>query len=173
MEKKNATVLVVVVGVLALLFGCVLGALAGGTAAYLLAAPRDSRIQGPALRITPEFQIPTIPDMPVVPGERMGAVYALVTVVTPGSPAEEAGIQVGDVITRFDGDLLDPEGPVTMITAYEPGDIISITVQRGTEELDLELTLGDNPSAPGKAWLGITYQAVSGGMERFMRPDGE
>lgn len=173
MEKKNATVLVVVVGVLALLFGCVLGALAGGSAAYLLAAPRDSRIEGPALRITPEFQIPAIPEMPVIPGDRIGAVYALVTVVTPGSPADEAGLQVGDMITRFDGDEMDEEGPVTMITAYEPGDRISITVLRGTEELELPLTLGENPDAPGKAWLGITYQAVPGGMERFMRPDRE
>ena len=32
-------------------------------------------------------------------------IYALVTVVTPDSPAERAGIQVGDMITRFDGQL--------------------------------------------------------------------
>jgi membrane-associated protease RseP (regulator of RpoE activity) len=177
MEKNNATVLLIVVGVLALLVGCTFGVLVGGAAAYMISSTvtESSVIEPPVeppLRITPQYKVPGIPMTPVMP-DRMGSVYALVTVVTPGSPAERGGIQVGDMITRFDGEELQDEGPVTMITAYEPGDRIIVTVQRGTDELELDVTLGENPNAPGSAWLGITYQAISGDMERFMRPDRE
>ncbi len=174
MEKKNAIVLVVVVGVLALLVGCVGGALAGGVASYFIASRTDtSQIEQPVPRITREYQVPVVPRTPVVPEFRMETVYALVTAVTPDSPADRAGIQIGDMITQFDGQELPEAGPAALITDYAPGDRITVTVLRGAGELDLAVTLGENPDAPGRAWLGITYQAIPGNMQRFGWPDQE
>jgi len=114
-----------------------------------------------------------VPRTPVVPEFHMETVYALVTAVTTGSPADRAGIEVGDMITQFDGQELPEAGPAALITDYAPGDRITVTVLRGADELDLAVTLGENPNSPGKAWLGITYQAVPGHMQRFGWPDQE
>ena len=161
------------VGVLALLVGCV-GGLAGGVASYFVASRTESsQIEQPVPPITREYQAPIVPRTPVIPEFRMETVYALVTAVTTDSPADRAGIQVGDMITQFDGQELPEAGPAELITEYAPGDRITVTVLRGTDELDLAVTLGENPDTPGKAWLGITYQAIPGNMQRFGWPDQE
>ncbi len=174
MEKNNAIVLIVVVGVLALLVGCVGGALAGGVASYFIAERAEtSQIEQPTPGIRREFRVPIVPRTPAVPELRMDSVYALVTAVTTDSPADRAGIEVGDMITQFDGQELPEGGPAALIKDYAPGDRITLTVVRGTDELDIAVTLGENPNSPGKAWLGITYQAIPGNMQRFGWPDQE
>ncbi|MGK5500904.1 S1C family serine protease, partial [Streptomyces sp. URMC 125] len=63
--------------------------------------------------------------------------------ITPGGPADRAGLQPGDVITRLDGVSID-SGPtlISEIWAHEPGEKISLTYQRDGKETETELTLG-------------------------------
>ncbi|MFH0249444.1 S1C family serine protease, partial [Streptomyces chitinivorans] len=63
--------------------------------------------------------------------------------VTPGGPADKAGLKPGDVITKLDGVSID-SGPtlISEIWAHEPGEKVSITYLRGGKQNKAELTLG-------------------------------
>jgi S1-C subfamily serine protease len=75
-------------------------------------------------------------------GDKIGA---RIEGVTPGGPAEKAGIKVGDIITRFNGTALggaraddeDQSGPGTKLVelahALEPGDTVQIEYRRGND----------------------------------------
>ena len=63
-----------------------------------------------------------------------------------GEPAAEAGIQPGDVIVALDGQQIDAENAFSeVLYAHEPGETVPVTVQRGDEQLEIRLTLGERP----------------------------
>jgi serine protease Do len=68
---------------------------------------------------------------------------AKIAYVNPGSPAEEAGIQVGDVITRFDG---KPLGDFDMLSravrARQPGDRVRVELLRDGRTIRVDVTIG-------------------------------
>jgi putative serine protease PepD len=67
--------------------------------------------------------------------------------VNAGSPAERAGVQVGDVVTEVDGDRIDePEDIATAIADGKPGDRITMRVRRNGQERQLDVTLGNRPA---------------------------
>lgn len=69
---------------------------------------------------------------------------ALVMEVAADSPAEAAGLQVGDVITAVEGDAVDARRTLAeRISAYDPGDTVALTVLRAGETLDIEVVLGE------------------------------
>ena len=68
--------------------------------------------------------------------------------VSPGGPAEAAGLQDGDVIVEFDGKAVsDSTQLIVDIRSMQPGDEVSITVQRGGSTEDLTITLGSDSSS--------------------------
>ena len=74
--------------------------------------------------------------LPVTP--RVSAYYdlgvdsgALVTEVIPESPADRAGVEVGDVILSFNGGRLEEEPPLGMMMACYADHIIAMEVRRG------------------------------------------
>ncbi len=72
---------------------------------------------------------------------------ALVGSVTAGSPAGEAGVQTGDVVTAIDGKPITGSGDlVAAIAAKDPGDAAKLTVRRGSGTHTLIVTLGTQPS---------------------------
>lgn len=76
-------------------------------------------------------------------GERAGA---LLTEVEAGSPAEQAGLRVDDVVTAVDGqDVSSMIDLVARVTTGRPGDTVSVTVVRGGDETELSVTLGTAP----------------------------
>ncbi|GAA3230842.1 S1C family serine protease [Actinocorallia longicatena] len=65
--------------------------------------------------------------------------------VTPGGPADKAGLKGGDVITAFDGKAMaTPEDLIGAITSHNPGDKVKITFKRGNQEQTVEVTLGSS-----------------------------
>lgn len=58
------------------------------------------------------------------------------------SPAYDAGLRDGDVITAVNGETVTPADFADTITAFAPEDVIIITVDRDSESLDFEVTLG-------------------------------
>lgn len=84
---------------------------------------------------------------------------ALVLDVTEDSPADTAGLKIGDMITHVDGEEIGEENDLAEIVgSHEPGEIITITIQRsGEDPQDLEVELGEHPDDADKAYLGIRY----------------
>jgi S1-C subfamily serine protease len=107
---------------------------------------------------------------------------AEVTEVIAGSPAEMAGLQVGDVIIGVEGEKIGQDvGLADLIQTYAPGDKVILEVQSaGAEETrEVSITLGENPDNPGQAYLGVGYRMGSPttvgpeSMPRFFFHNGE
>jgi S1-C subfamily serine protease len=63
--------------------------------------------------------------------------------VVPGSAAEEAGLEIGDVIVSIDGDDIEQATEVrAAIIDREPGDEVELGIEREGDEESLEVTLG-------------------------------
>jgi len=71
---------------------------------------------------------------------------AVISRVQPGSPAEEAGLKTGDVVTQFNGETLrgsnDLRNRVGLLTI---GTTVELTVVRDGREQDIKVTIG-NPA---------------------------
>jgi S1-C subfamily serine protease len=62
--------------------------------------------------------------------------------VVPGAPAEQAGLQAGDVITAADGPAgYEHERTVGAVSGHAPGDTLELTVVRNGQTQDLERDL--------------------------------
>ncbi|MFO7321462.1 MAG: PDZ domain-containing protein [Chloroflexota bacterium] len=67
---------------------------------------------------------------------------ALIVEVDPDSPAASAGLQVDDIITAVDGDVVDEERTLRdRLFAYEPDDTVTLTVLRDGETIEIDVTL--------------------------------
>ncbi|MBB5204393.1 S1-C subfamily serine protease [Inhella inkyongensis] len=74
---------------------------------------------------------------------------ALVSNVESGGPAEKAGIEGGDVITRFDGKLIERSTDLPrLVGATRPGSKSSIQVFRRGAYKDLTVTVTELKEAP-------------------------
>ena len=88
---------------------------------------------------------------------------ALVQSVTPGSPADKAGIRAGDISATLDGDPIQLGGDIitkvdgkeirssddltAAIADRKPGDKVKVTINRGGKTKTLEVTLADRPAS--------------------------
>jgi len=68
---------------------------------------------------------------------------AYIVEVVSGSPADKAGVKVGDIITKLDGEpLLEENGGLAKIISQKKiGDWVKLTIWRNGETLELETTL--------------------------------
>ncbi len=72
---------------------------------------------------------------------------ALVASVTPGGPAEQAGIEAGDVILEFDGKPIEKMRELPRIVAStEIGKEVAVVVWRRGQKEELTAVLGELPS---------------------------
>jgi S1-C subfamily serine protease len=102
-----------------------------------------------------------------LPGNLGGAV--VVMSVTEGSPAAEAGLQHGDLITALDGEPLDSAAAlIDAIAGRKPGDQVTLGVLHAGDEAEvlLQVRLGEHPDEPGQAYLGVTVRDL-GRIYRF------
>ncbi|MEU8286712.1 trypsin-like peptidase domain-containing protein [Micromonospora sp. NPDC048905] len=69
---------------------------------------------------------------------------ALVASITPGSPAEKAGLQRGDVVTRFgDKPVNDSDDLVGAVQAGKVGDRVEVQFKRNGAEKSVSVTLAE------------------------------
>jgi putative serine protease PepD len=97
---------------------------------------KGDKISRPYLGV--ESTDPTDPNAP--PG-------AEVTKVTPGGPAEGAGVNPGDVITELDGQAVSTSGDVArIVNTKQPSDHLRIRVDRSGQDVTLDATLQNRPA---------------------------
>jgi S1-C subfamily serine protease len=127
-------------------------------------------VPAPALRGRP-FPMPhgSLPDDPdwrpnierfrdVVPQELL---QVTIIEVDADSPADEAGLQKGDAILSVEGETVgSPQDIVRAVSARVPGDELTITIRRPTEddedeEMELSVALGQHPDDQERAYLGV------------------
>ena len=72
---------------------------------------------------------------------------ALITSVSSGSPADEAGLRAGDVIIKMGGqNISTADDLLSAIGSHQIGDQIGITYYRGNVQKVTNATLGESPS---------------------------
>jgi len=84
----------------------------------------------------------SVPDMSTadVPGVKLAG-------VTPGSPADKAGVKAGDIIVEFGGRIVKDIYEYTdAIAAHKSGDVVQVVVLRAGTRLALSATLGKRGS---------------------------
>jgi len=65
------------------------------------------------------------------------------------SPAQQAGLRSGDVITAVDGQTINGSDDLaTAIVSKTPGAKVTLTVARGSSQLTISVTLGQRPTNP-------------------------
>jgi putative serine protease PepD len=95
-----------------------------GTAVYpIVGVNLDLQFAGPGARILPEQVGGSSP-------------------VVPGGPAADAGLEPGDVVTEIDGQTVAGyEEFVVEIRSRQPGDTVTLTVQRDGREFEVDVVL--------------------------------
>ena len=84
---------------------------------------------------------------------------AIVAEVVVGSPAEQAGLAVGDVITAVNGQaILTADELVTQLLTYAPNETITLVFRRGADTLTRSVTLGQNPDDGERPFLGVVLE---------------
>jgi S1-C subfamily serine protease len=87
----------------------------------------------------PERALLGVSAQPTVDGSDGAAIAAVET----GSAAEAAGIEIGDVITTFDGTPIGgPDELVAAIRSRQPGDTAEVTLVRNGESITVSVELG-------------------------------
>ena len=123
----------------------------------------------------------------VGPGHRPGLLrLQRVRGVEEGSPAEKAGLEAGDIITRFDGKAIDkPADLPRAVGNTKPGSKVGITVFRRGGHKDLSITVAEveaekvaaaspekkAPAASAQHW-GLTVSDLTEAQKREFRVRG-
>jgi hypothetical protein len=64
--------------------------------------------------------------------------------VTKGSPADVAGMRAGDIVVGLGAhDVADLQAMTDALRTHKPGEVVDVTVLRGSERLTMKVTLGD------------------------------
>jgi serine protease Do len=84
---------------------------------------------------------------------------AVISRVQDGTPAAEAGLEAGDIITAIDGQTLDKYLQVSnLISSKQPGEAVTLTINRNGEQKNVSVTLGSRAE-------GMSASADEGGGE--------
>ena len=149
-----------------LVLGGGIGLITGGAAGYAFGRVQSTHVE-------PHIEIPIpqphgdeewrLPEEPPDVGLRpyLGVGYetveegAHVVEVTPDSPADQAGLRVGDLILAVDGAPVGEGNPdlAARVLEHKPWDEVELRVQRGDEELELAVTLGARVDFEGRFHL--------------------
>ncbi|NIN63514.1 MAG: PDZ domain-containing protein [Anaerolineae bacterium] len=109
----------------------------------------------------------------LIPGLDAWNQGALVIVVQEGSPAEEAGLQEGDIILAVDDEEVSPQDTLReLIRAHDVGDTVELQIEREGEERTLTATLDEDPDEEGAAYLGVRVTPFPRGIGFLRKGEG-
>ena len=94
---------------------------------------------------------------PTIDAMQLG--LAVVGNVLPDTPAAEAGLEVGDVITAVNDNAILTGGElVQLLGEKSAGDTITLTFRRGSDTLTRTVTLAPHPDDTTRGFLGVELQ---------------
>ncbi|MDE2053161.1 MAG: DegQ family serine endoprotease [Xanthomonadaceae bacterium] len=117
-----------------------------------------------------------------------GAQGALVAQVQPGSPAEKAGMKVGDVITAFDGHkVYDSSELPPLVAMTTPGTDANVAILRNGKPVTIKVKVGEMPrnglsqqylanapaAASGSSLLGLKVQDITSSIRQQLGYNGK
>jgi len=71
---------------------------------------------------------------------------AVVLDVVAGGPAQEAGIEPGDVLVGFAGEPIGSDRPIgSLLAGRAPGETVALEVVRNGDRIEVEVVLGERP----------------------------
>ena len=80
-------------------------------------------------------------------GGRSQGFGLLISQVSQNSPADTAGLLVGDLIVSFDGESIEnAEDLVNRLRGNRIGKAVPVTVLRGASPVDVSVTVGERPN---------------------------
>jgi len=85
--------------------------------------------------------------------------------IISGGPADDAGLEKGDMIVSIDGKQFQAgEDLAEIVQSYQPGDeiILDIAKSKVDQAEQVSITLGEHPDDPSLPYLGITYKPIPG-----------
>jgi len=104
----------------------------------------------------PQANLPATSPTPTPTGRRAwlgvqtqlaGGGGAYVVTVVPGGPAEQAGLQAGDIITSIEGQPVNYPADITnALASMRPGDQVELDVSRQGQAATVTVTLAARPS---------------------------
>ncbi len=95
---------------------------------------RDGRTM--TVRVTPDAQTKyEIGDIGVLPN-----VHPRINAVSPGEPADKAGLKTGDKVLAVNGRVMSFSGQLSEAIAKHPAESITVTIERGGETRDVRVT---------------------------------
>jgi serine protease Do len=104
---------------------------------------KNGKVSRPYLGINWQWVTPDIANAYGLPVQ--WGVY--VSQVDAGSPAAQAGIRRGDIITRIGDITLDDSHPyMNALFTYAPNQTVTIELMRGTRKMQMQVTLGEQTS---------------------------
>jgi serine protease Do len=127
---------------------------------------KEGRVRYPYVGVS----VVGVADAPKEELEKAGAnppkAGALISAVTPGGPAAEAGIQPGDVIVSVGGKPVKTgDDVVGLVSEHKIGDTVAIGVVRGGQERDVSVKVSEfpNPALTAKAErrVGVALQTLT------------
>ena len=113
---------------------------------------------------------------------------ALVAQVQPGGPAQKAGLEVGDVITAFDGHkIYDSSQLPPSVAMTAPGTEASVSILRNGKPMTVKVKVGEMPrngltqeflaggpaASSGSSLLGLTVQDITSGIRQQLGYNGK
>ncbi|MGH8950845.1 MAG: S1C family serine protease [Acidimicrobiia bacterium] len=85
-----------------------------------------------------------------VEGVESGQAGAVIAEVTPDSAADEAGLEVGDLVISIDGTAVQSSADLAaQVQTHQPGSTMDLVVVRDGDEMTLTVTLGERPDDVG------------------------
>jgi len=89
----------------------------------------------------------------------------LIQQVISGSPADDAGMEAGDIVLEFDGRPMHTAQDLRRAAAAtEPGTSVRVTIWRDGGELTVTVTIGSRDAEPTAAetdWMGLSVQELT------------
>ncbi len=125
-----------------------LGSKYAGDTVAVVVLRGDERIEA-NIELTDKVDPYEHPFLGMLPLRETGTAKAGVAVrfVYPGSPAEQAGLEVGDRVLSLAGkEIPNASSMQDMVAAHEPGAKVTLQIQRGGEMRELQITLATLPT---------------------------